>query len=195
MKKPKVLLLILVSLLAWLFPLATSAQVTNTVFSEDFSGPLNTNKLKVGTISLEGGTGNITPTVANGVVEFTGTVSQQWWPGGSLQTVQSFPVNAETNVVASVDRVKEIGGGDNFTDTAHRCALWVLDPTQSHFVLFAFNTEDSWEYNFKIGSPSDVATGGGTAIPAFNDPNGPFLDNTVLHNMKAVANGQTVKLY
>jgi hypothetical protein len=171
-----------------------SAQITNTVFSEDFSGPLNTNKLKAGTISLEGGTGTIVPKVANGVVEFTGTVTQQWWAGGSLQTVPSFPVNAETNVVVSVDRVQEIGGGDAYTDTAHRCALWVMDPTLSYFVLFAFNTEDSWEYNRKIGQSGDVPTGGGTAIAAFNDANGPFLDN-MLHSMKAVANGQTVKLY
>jgi hypothetical protein len=176
------------------FAAVSQAQVTNVVFSENFGGPLNTNKLKVGTISLEGGTGNIKPAVTNGVVEFTGVVSQQWWPGGSLQTVQSFPVNAETNVVASVDRVQEIGGGDAVSDTAHRSALWVLDPTLSYFVLFAYNTENNWEYNFKIGSASDVATGSGTAIAAFNDSNGPFLDNA-LHSMKAVANGQTVQLY
>jgi hypothetical protein len=188
------LLFLAFAVIGLLAPARSMAQVTNVVFSEDFSGPLNTNKLAVGTISLEGGIGNIKPTVANGVVEFTGTVSQQWWPGGSLQVVPTFPANAETNVVVSVDRVQEIGGGTTVTDTAHRSALWVMDTTKTYFVLFAYNTENSWEYNFKIGSTSDVATGSGTAIAAFNDVNGPFLDN-LLHQMKAVVNGQTAKLY
>jgi hypothetical protein len=60
-----------------LVPARGIAQVTNTVFSEDFSGPLNTNKLVADNIGFEGGKGTIAPTVANGVVEFTGTVTEQ----------------------------------------------------------------------------------------------------------------------
>src|SRR5678816_1453219 len=65
--KPKRTLLLVGLALAGAFASANAlAQITNTVFSEDFSGPLDTNKLIVGTQSLEGGTGTIVPTVANG---------------------------------------------------------------------------------------------------------------------------------
>ena len=81
-----------------LFSPKASAQVTNVVFSEDFSGPLNTNKMIVGTRTLEGGTGTIVPIVSNGVVEITGITTEQWWAGGSLQVATNFIANAETNV-------------------------------------------------------------------------------------------------
>src|SRR5436190_744779 len=52
-----------------------------------------------------------------------------------------------------------------------------------------------WEYNRKIADPAtDQPTGGGTAIAAFDDLNGPFVDGA-LHRMKAIVNGKTVKLY
>jgi hypothetical protein len=190
MKPSRITFLFGVVFATMLVPVLVPAQITNVVFSENFSGPINTNKLTVGTRSLEGGKGDIKPTVANGTVEFTGTVSEQWWAGGSLQIAPSFPVNAETNVVVSVDRVAENGSG-----SAHRSALWILDPTGNYFVLFAEDVaETEWEYNQKIGSSSDSPTGSGNAIAAFDASGSPFLD-LGLHSMKAVANGQTVKLY
>lgn len=159
-----------------------SAQVTNVVFSEDFSGPLNTNKFTVGKRSLEGGKGTIAPTVANGVVEITGTVTEQWWAGGSLELVPTFPANAETNVAFSVDRVSDNGSG-----TAFRSIMWILDSTGTYFVLFAEDyLETYWEYNRKIGLSGDVPTGSGTAISTFNTVMGEDLGQ---HTMKAVCDG------
>ena len=167
-----------------------SAQVTNVVFSEGFSGSLNTNKWIVGTRTLEGGTGTIVPTVSNGVVEITGTTTEQWWAGGSLQVATNFTVNAETNVVFSADRVSETGSG-----TAHRTALWILDSTGNYFVLFAEDVgETEWEFNRKIGLSGDVPTGSGTAIGAFDAAGSPYLDGA-LHTMKAVCDGSSAKLY
>lgn len=170
-------------------PKAT-AQVTNSVFSDDFSGPLNTTKWTVGKRTLEGGTGTIVPVVSNGVVEITGTTTEQWWAGGSLQVATNFTVNPETNVAFSVDRVSENGSG-----TAHRTALWILDSTGTYFVLFAEDVgETEWEFNRKIGISGDVPTGSGTAIAAFDAAGSPYLDGA-LHTMMAVCDGATAKLY
>ena len=168
-----------------------SAQITNQVFFDDFSaGVIDTNKYQPDAPFFEGGLGDIHATEANGVVEFTGTVSQQWWAGATLRLVPTFSASDETNVVISVDRVSEAGMG-----TSSRSALWIMDLPQSHFVLFADNRgENHWEYNRKINEAGDHETGGGTDIAAFDEAAGPFLDEA-LHRMKAIANGKTVKLY
>ena len=164
MKTKSQSLFALLMLAGSIFSPKSSAQVTNVVFSEDFSGPLDTNKLIVGTRTLEGGTGTIVPIVSNGVVEITGITTEQWWAGGSLQVATNFTANAETNVQFSVDRVSENGSG-----SAVRSALWILDPTGTYFVLFAQDVgETQWEYNRNIGRAGDSPTGSGTAIAAFD---------------------------
>ena len=172
-------------------PPRAAAQITNTVFFDDFAdGVIDANKYQPDAPFFEGGQGDIHATEANGVLEFTGTVSQQWWAGATLRIVPTFTVSDETNVVISVDRVSEAGIG-----TSSRSALWTMDSTRTTFVLFADNQgENHWEYNRKINEAGDQPTGGGTAIAAFDDLAGPFLDEG-LHRMKAVANGRTVKLY
>jgi hypothetical protein len=178
-------------LLTAALPRQLSAQITNVVFFDDFSTDgIDTNKYAIDAPFFEGGKGDIAPAQANGVVQFTGTVTNQYWAGATLRLKQPFTVSEQTNVIVSVDRVAEAGVG-----TSSRSALWIMDPSQSHYVLFADNSlETHWEYNRKIGEAGDVPTGGGTAIAAFNDPLGPFLDEG-LHRMKAIVDGKTVKLY
>src|SRR5438270_3603748 len=104
-----------IAIIAFLFLAAlskVSAQITNVVFFDDFSTDgINTNKYAIDAPVFEGGTGDIAPTQANGVLEFTGTVAVQWWAGATLRVKQPFAVSEETNVVASVDRVAEAGAG------------------------------------------------------------------------------------
>lgn len=167
-----------------------SAQFSKVVFSEDFSGAtIDISKFAPDAPFFEGGKGDIAAAQHDGVVEFTGTVSQQWWAGATLRVIPTFTASPETNIVVSVDRVSEMGAG-----TSSRSALWIQDITTNRFVLFADNRgENHWEYNRKINEAGDQPTGGGTAIATFNnDP--AFLDEG-LHTMKAVANGSTVKLY
>jgi hypothetical protein len=165
-----------------------SAQITNTVFFEDFSSGLDPGKLVVSNPPFEGGKGDIAPTVVNGVVEFAGTVSEQWWPGATLKIVPTFNASAETNIVVSVDRVLEYGEG-----TASRSALWIFDTTLGKYVLFAdVRGEEGWRYNRKIGVSGDVPTGGGTILTAFD---GGSYDDGGQHQMKVVSNGRTLKLY
>ncbi len=188
MKRFFILTLLMVFALA---PRQISAQITNVVFSDDFSTDgINTNKYAIDAPVFEGGTGDIAPTQANGVLEFTGTVAVQWWAGATLRVKQPFTVSEETNVIVSVDRVAEAGQG-----TSSRSALWIMDATRKYYVLFADNRgENHWEYNRLIGEAGDVPTGGGNAITAFDDLAGPFVDEG-LHRMKAVVDGKTVKLY
>lgn len=163
------------------------AQVTNVLFSENFSGnTIDPAKFTRATPFFEGGVGEFDVTQHDGVIEFTGTVSQQWWPAATLQLNPVFRASEETNIVISVDRVSEAGFG-----TASRSMLWILDPATNYFVLFAdVRAEGGWRYNRKIGVAGDVPTGSGTEITTFN----PYED-LGLYNMKMVANGKNVRLY
>lgn len=166
-----------------------SAQISKVVFSEDFSGSsVDSSKFTPAGPFFEGGVGDIAATQHDGILEFTGTVSQQWWAGATLQLKPTFEASPETNVVISVDRVLEGGVG-----TASRSALWIMDESQSYYVLFAdVRGEGGWHYNRKIGETGDVPTGGGTNMdPLDGDP----YDDMGLHRMKAVADGSTLKLY
>lgn len=182
------------ALVCCLGALSASAQITNTVFSDDFEdGIIDPAVYQPDAPFFEGGVGNISAAEANGVVEFTGTVSQQWWAGGTLRVVQGYSVSDETNLVVSIDRVSETGAG-----TASRSALWIMDSTTNNFVLFAdVRAEGGWHYNRKIGEAGDVPTGSGTDVASFNgpSPNGTDFDNGLLHRMKVVANGKNVRLY
>ncbi len=167
-----------------------SAQITNTVFSEDFSGStLNTSKWSFQDRSLEGGKGNNNYTIHDGVVELTCEVTEQWWAGGVIKALPTFAANAETNVMVTVERVSETGNG-----TALRSCLWIMDPSHTFFVLFSDNyLETYWSYNRYIGQSGDNQTGGGTGLT------GVFADEAHrdggFHTMGAVANGKTIKLY
>lgn len=172
-----------------------SAQITNVLFSDDFSAAsIDATKYVVDSPFFEGGIGDIAPKLVNGQLQLTGTVSQQWWAGATLRVLQTFPASPETNIVVSVDRVAELGQG-----SASRSALWIMDFTRTRYVLFAdVRGEGGWRYNRYIGETGDVRTGGGTDIVAFNgtDANlGINFDDQGEHRMAVVINGQNVKLY
>src|SRR5262249_12049607 len=180
------------SALTSLFLLVSSrshAQISTVLFSDDFSAnKIDPAKYQPDAPFFEGGTGDIHATAHDGVIEFVGTTTQQWWSGGTLQVASTFNATPDTPVTLSIDRVAEAGQG-----SASRSALWILDETKTKYVLFADNRgEIGWEYNRKIGEDGDVPTGSGTNIPQFD---GASFDDGGLHHMKMVANGSTVKLY
>ena len=176
-----------------------SAQITNTVFLDDFSSnSIDTNKYAVDAPFFEGGLGTIAPKIENEVLEFTGETTQQWWSGATLRLVQSFAVSPETNVVITVDRVAE-NGQINVSGSSVRSALWIMDATRTKYVLFADNIgEGGWQYNRKLGVSGDNPTGGGSNMAAFDavDPvTGADYNDLGLHQMSAVLNGKEAKLY
>jgi hypothetical protein len=199
MKRKTKLPLALLLLPGLLFLPQAPAQVTNVVFKGDFS-KLNTNQFIVVNYSQEGGGGSgsssppeIAPSASSGVLEITGTTTEQWWAGGGVEVNQVFPANPQTNTVFSIDRVSMSGnttsGG---TPTAIRSAVFAFDPTLTYYILFGQDwTEDYWQYNQKVGLASDVPTGGGTAISAFNA----FAEDESEHVMSIVCNGSTASLY
>jgi hypothetical protein len=163
------------------------AQITNILFSENFdAGTIDPLKLVPDAPFFEGGQGDIAATVNGGVLEFTGTVSAQWWAGATMRVVPTFEVSDAKQVAVEVDRVAEAGFG-----SASRSALWIMDSTQTRYVLFAdVRGEGGWSFNRKIGIAGDNPTGGGTQMAAFDDS-----DDGGLHVMKAVADGENVRLY
>jgi intracellular sulfur oxidation DsrE/DsrF family protein len=122
------------------------------------------------------------------MLTFGGTVSVNYWPGTALATIPTFTASNETNLVCTVDRLY-----DYSTGTASRTALWITDATRTYYVLFAeVYKEGGWRYNRKLGRSDDVALGSGVNIAAFD---GATFDDGGQHQMKAIANGKTVKLY
>ena len=184
---PRVPAASVVALVWGLLTASAQAQITSVLLTENFEGAaLDPAKFTRATPFFEGGVGTFDVVQSGGVVEFTGTVSQQWWPAATLQVAGTYPATPESNVAISVDRVAEYGAG-----TASRSMLWIMDPGTNYFVLFAdVRGEGGWRYNRKIGTAGDVPTGGGTEITTFND-----AEDLGLHNMKMVANGSTVRLY
>jgi hypothetical protein len=174
---------------AMLAAMGTHAQPSNVVFSDDFEdGTIDSTKWRSDDTPFESGTSDIQAYESNGALEFSGTVIEQWWPGVSLATVPTFNASLETNLVITVDRLSELGAG-----TASRSAMWITDPTRSHFVIFAdVRGEGGWRYNRKIGENGDVPNGSGVDMGALN---GDTFDDGGFHQMKVVANGETLKLY
>src|SRR5438876_7135140 len=166
-----------------------SAEISTIVFSDDFSSnTIDTNKYQPDAPFFEGGIGDIHATAHDGVIEFVGTTTQQWWSGGTLRVAPTFAASEAINLAVSIDRVAEAGMG-----TASRSALWILDETKTKYVLFAdVRGEGGWRYNRKIGEDGDAPTGSGTDIVPFN---GASFDDGGLHRMRIVADGKTVKLY
>ncbi len=162
---------------------------TVVAFEDDFSATtIDPGKYQPDAPFFEGGQGDIHAEIGNGVMSFVGTTSQQWWAGGTLRIVPTFDAGEDTPVEISIDRVAEAGVG-----TASRSALWILDETKTKYVLFAdVRAEGGWRFNRSIGEDGDVPTGSGTDIAAFNGGN---YDDSALHRMSMIANGQTVKLY
>ncbi|MSU62038.1 MAG: hypothetical protein EXS31_06530 [Pedosphaera sp.] len=165
-----------------------ATKATSVVFSDDFSkNTIDPAKYQPDAPFFEGGKGDIHAEAKDGAIEFVGTTTTQWWSGGTLRIVPTFSATEETPVQITVDRVKEAGVG-----SASRSALWILDETQSKYVLFAdVRGEGGWRYNRKIGEDGDVPTGGGNNIVAFD---GAAFDDGSLRKMSLLANGKTVKL-
>ena len=162
-------------------------QQSNVVFSDDFeSNEIDPAKYIPGSPFFEGGVGDIHGEAGDGMMRFVGGTTQQWWSGGTLQVVPTFAPSDSEKITIAIDRVAVADVG-----TATRSALWILDESQSNYVLFAQNAgENGWQYNRKIGQDGDNPTGGGSNIALFD-----ALDaDEGLHRMSMVANGQTVKL-
>src|SRR5439155_1110710 len=155
-----------------------SAQISTVVFSDDFSSNIiDTNKYQPDAPFFEGGTGDIHATAHDGVIEFVGTTTQQWWSGGTLWIVPTFSASDEATLALSIYRVAESGQG-----TASRSALWIVDQTKTKYELFEdLRGEGGWRYNRKIGEDGDVPTGSGTDIAAIN---GASFDDGGLHRLQ-----------
>src|SRR6185503_4913883 len=170
------------------FSFSIQAQISSVLFQDDFSAnSIDPAKYQADAPFFEGGVGDVHATAHDGVIEFVGTTTQQWWSGVTLKVAPTFNASEDSNVAISIDRVAEAGQG-----SASRSALWILDESKTKYVLFAdVRGEGGWHYNRKIGEDGDVPTGGGTDIAAFN---GGTFDNGLLHTMSMIADGKTVKL-
>jgi hypothetical protein len=172
-----------------LFTAGAAHAQSQILFSDDFeSGTIDPAKWQLDDKPFESGVSDIQAYENGGVLEFSGTVTAQYWPGLNLVAVPTFKASLQTNLVVTVDRVSELGAG-----TASRSAIWITDANRSNYVLFADDrNEGGWHYNRKIGQNGDSPNGSGVDIAAFNDPS---FDDGGYHRVKVVANGETVKLY
>ena len=72
------------------------------VFSDDFeSNTIDPAKYQADAPFFEGGVGDIHATAHDGVIEFVGTTTQQWWSGGTLRVVPTFTATEATPVTVT----------------------------------------------------------------------------------------------
>ena len=141
---------------------------------------------------------NSAVTVSNQAVNFSVTAEQSTWPGLALATVKRFSASTTSPVSFEIDRVKLDFVLVNGTSAKQRTGLWITDSTRSNYVFFSeYATHDGtaggWQYHRNIGQAGDnPITGNGTDISAFAAAQ---FNDQGNHQMKAVANGSTVKLY
>ena len=162
--------------------------IPEVLFSDDFEdGAMDPLLWRIDPVAFETGTGEFSAVEADGVMTLSGALTTNWWAGYALATQPTFDASLTGPLTFEIDRVSHVGAG-----TAHRSALWITDESRTNYILFAENQgETGWSYNYRVngGGP---ATGSGTSIGAFAGAPFPGGGN---HRMKAVANGQTVKLF
>ena len=65
------------------------AQISTVVFSDDFAAStIDTNKYQPDAPFFEGGLGDIHAQAGNGVMQFVGTTTQQWWSGATSKPLR-----------------------------------------------------------------------------------------------------------
>jgi hypothetical protein len=150
------------------------APPTLTDLTDSFTGTeVDTSKWDITNRGLEnsGDAGYYDPTEDSTGVSLSGIAANQYWYGKSLESKGVF--SSATTTTVSVHRVFLYGYGSGY-----RSSLWLYQPG-GQFLHFAQDVnETNWEYNQTAGNQ-------GTAISAFNDPNGPYLDGGD-HEMKLV---------
>jgi hypothetical protein len=143
---------------------------------------------RINPMAFETGTADSSFTLTGGRLQVAASGTANFWGGASLATELTFSAGTTTPVTFEVDRVSHTGTG-----SASRTGIYVTDQTRSRYVFFSDDVgEAGWTYNRKINQAGDNPTGGGININAFD---GPAFDDLGNHRMKAVADGQTVKLY
>lgn len=176
-------------LLAVLLPMPLFGQL-GVVFNDDFNGSsVDPAKWRVSDKPFENGATDIEPFVAGGSVNFYGFATANYWGGVSLASVPTFAVVPGEALVFTTQRWEHMG-----VATASRSGVWITDPTRSKYLFFSDNWgEDGWTYNLLSGNPAvDKPTGRGINLAPLDDVN---LDNGQFHEIKVMANGQSVKMY
>ena len=169
-------------------PIDVTVTEVPTIACDDFgNGTIDAN-WRVNPQGFEAGAADATISESGGTVQFSATGTANFWGGASLASELTFSAGTTTPVTFEIDRVSHSGSG-----SATRTGIYVTDQTRSRYVFFSDDVgESGWTYNRKINQPGDNPTGGGVNINAFDGPNFDDLGN---HHLKAVADGQTVKLY
>ena len=179
----------------------TVISVPVTLLTDDFSsGVINSNNWALDSLPLVDGaaTPDSAATVSNQAVNIFVTAEQSTWPGWALTTVTNFSASTTSPVSFEIDRVKLDFVLVTGTSAKQRTGIWITDSARSNYVFFSeYATHDGtlggWQYHRNIGLAGDnPVTGDGIGIAAFAAAQ---YNDQRNHQMKAVANGSTVKLY
>ncbi|MDI9384732.1 MAG: hypothetical protein QM518_10570 [Verrucomicrobiota bacterium] len=131
----------------------------------------------------DAGAVDMTVQESGGALRFSGTGTASYWGGQSVSTVNSYSASPYNLLTFEIDRVSI-----EYTGSAARTGVYIRNADYSQYVFFAQNLgENGWQYNVNPGSP----TGGGTDITGLDALDG----STGTHQLRMVANGQTVDLY
>jgi hypothetical protein len=169
-------------------PVKVTVTEVPAVVCDTFAGTTINPVWRISAQAFETGTADASFTVSGDKLQVVATGTANYWGGASLASEQTFSAGTTTPVTFEVDRISHSGTG-----SATRSGIYITDQTRSRYVFFSDDVgENGWTYNRKINQAGDNPTGGGININAFD---GPAFDDLGNHHMKAVADGQTVKLY
>jgi hypothetical protein len=164
---------------------------TTTILSDDFSGAaLDPAKWTVNDAGFEGGSTTSESTVEqlDGQLTIDLEGASPGWGGKSLRTANSYSASAAEPLIFEIDRVAH-----DEDASASRTGIWITDATRSRYILFAeADGEGGWQYNRLIGSTGDNPGGPGAISPLVNQEE---FNDLATHQIKAVLNGATVRLY
>lgn len=158
-------------------------------FCDDFNGPgvaPDSSLWSINATPFESGATDIVVSQSGGSVDFSGSATEDFWGGKTLDSTQIYTPTIEKPVTFEVDRLSMSHSG-----SAARSGVFIATPDRSAFVLFSENQgEGGWQVNATL-SPGG-GRGTGVNIPAFD---GASFDDGGFHHIKLVADGSEVFIY
>jgi hypothetical protein len=130
------------------------------------------------------------PSIIGGTASLSGTTTNQFWYGTSLESVASYDATKSTSV--SVERVSVSGGGSAF-----RSSLWILGD-DGHYLHFSQNVgEGGWSWNARDdgGQGTLGPTGSGNNLVLLDGLDGSLGSHVMTITLEPVGTPGDVNMY
>jgi hypothetical protein len=174
--------------------------VPSVLLSDAFSGTTLSNAWSVETTALvEGATATIDSGVIlnnnTAIINVTAEIAS--WPGFTVVTTNTFDASVTHPAIFEIDRESVAFTLVTGTSAKQLTGIWISNSDRTQLLFFGeLTTHDGsvggWQYLIVNETNAFPATAVGTSISAFGEAQ---YNDRGSHRLRAVANGQTVKLF